>query len=530
MARLSASDRRPTLLVFTASLQAPRPALRAAAGPGLLHVRHDEEDRLAKKATTKAKGTASYGAQDITVLEGLEAVRKRPGMYIGSTGVRGLHHLIYEVMDNSVDEALAGECDHVEITIHPDNRVTVTDNGRGIPVGHAREGEAPGRRGRAHRPARRRQVRRRRRLQGLRRPPRRRRLGGQRAVGEARPDDLARRPRVDPVLRARRAPGRAEEGREDRPARHAASPSCPTSRSSRRSTTTATTLEQRFREMAFLTKGLRIDFADERGEGFEDQLQVRRRHRRLRPLPALAGHARAAAQEGHLPSTDASDVGEVEVAMQWNNSYQESLLSFANNINTHEGGTHLSGFRSALTRTINAYARQKGELKEKDDNLQGEDVREGLTAIISVKIARPAVRGPDEDQARQPAGRGLRAGGRQQGPRRVPRGEPRGRAGRSSRKAVAGVTRPRGRAQGARPHPPQVGARELDAAGQARRLLGARPRARRAVRGRGRLRRRLGQAGPRPQHAGGPAAARQDHQRREEPDRQGPLATTRSRR
>ena len=96
--------------------------------------------------------------------------------------------------------------------------------------------------------------------------------------------------------------------------------------------------------------------------------------------------------------------------MQWNNSYQESLLSFANNINTHEGGTHLSGFRSALTRTINAYARQKGELKEKDPNLSGEDVREGLTAIISVKIARPAVRGPDEDQARQPAGRGLRAG------------------------------------------------------------------------------------------------------------------------
>ncbi len=160
--------------------------------------------------------------------------------------------------------------------------------------------------------------------------------------------------------------------------------------------------------------------------------------------------------------------------MQWNSSYQENLLSFANNINTHEGGTHLSGFRSALTRTINAYAREKGVLKEKDPNLQGEDIREGLTAIISVKIARPAVRGPDEDQARQPAGRGLRPGGRQQGPRRVPRGEPAGGQARhhEGRRGLPGT---RGRPQGPRPDAPQVGARELDAPGQAGRLLGPRP-------------------------------------------------------
>ena len=125
-----------------------------------------------------------------------------------------------------------------------------------------------------------------------------------------------------------------------------------------------TVLEQRFREMAFLTKGLRIEFRDERGERFET-VPVRRRHRRLRQLPAQPGHPRAAAQEGRV-RRGLHRHGEVEVALQWNNSYQEALLSFANNINTHEGGTHLSGFRSALTRTINAYARQKGELKEKD--------------------------------------------------------------------------------------------------------------------------------------------------------------------
>ena len=206
--------------------------------------------------------------------------------------------------------------------------------------------------------------------------------------------------------------------------------------------------------------------------------------------------------------------------MQWNSSYQESVFCFANNINTHEGGSHLSGFRSALTRTLNAYARQKGLLKEKDENLTGDDVREGLTAVISVKLARSAVRGPDEDEARQPAGRGPGQGDRQPQARRVPRGEPR----RGAADPAEGRRRrpgPRGGAQGARPDPPQVGARELDPARQARRLLGSRSRAGGALHRRGRLGRRLGEAGPRPQHPGGPAASRQDHQRREEPHRQG---------
>ena len=177
--------------------------------------------------------------------------------------------------------------------------------------------------------------------------------------------------------------------------------------------------------------------------------------------------------------------------MQWNSSYQESIFTFANNINTHEGGTHLSGFRSALTRTLNDYARKKGLLKEKDDNLAGEDVREGLTAIISVKLARPAVRGPDQDQARQPAGQGLRPVDRQPQAGRVPRGEP-GRGAADHRQGRRGRTRTRGRAQGARPDAAQVGARELDAAGQARRLLGAGPGAGRDLHRRGRLGRRHG--------------------------------------
>ena len=208
--------------------------------------------------------------------------------------------------------------------------------------------------------------------------------------------------------------------------------------------------------------------------------------------------------------------------MQWNNSYQESLLSFANNINTHEGGTHLSGFRSALTRTINAYARQKGVLKEKDDNLPGEDVREGLTAIISVKVQDPQFEGQTKTKLGNPPVEGFVQAAVNKGLAEFLEENP-ADARQIIKQGRPGLTRARGGPQGARPHPAQVGARELDAAGQARRLLGPRPRARRAVRRRGRLRRRLGQAGPRPQHAGDAAAARQDHQRREEPHRQGAL-------
>ncbi len=343
---------------------------------------------------------ASYGAQDITVLEGLEAVRKRPGMYIGSTGARGLHHLIYEVMDNSVDEALAGEADSVQIVIHPDNSVTVTDNGRGIPVGmQAQEGRpaaevvltvlhAGGKFGDG---------------------------GGYKVSGGLHGVGVS----VVNALSETLALTIWREGHEWTQSYERGTPTTELTKGEKTDRTGTsitflpdleifetidydrTVLEQRFREMAFLTRGLRIDFVDERGERFETTFQydggivdfVKYLH---------SQGTRDPLHEKIVYVADESDVGEVEVALQWNNSYQEALLSFANNINTHEGGTHLSGFRSALTRTINAYARQKGELKEKDVNLQGEDVREGLTAIISVKIRDPQFEGQTKTKLGNP--------------------------------------------------------------------------------------------------------------------------------
>jgi DNA gyrase subunit B len=346
------------------------------------------------------KQGSSYDAQDITVLEGLEAVRKRPGMYIGSTGQRGLHHLIYEVVDNSVDEALAGEADHVEITIHPDNRVTVGDNGRGIPVDMHEKEQRPAAEvvltvlhaggkfgdGGGYKVS-----------------------GGLHGVGVSVVNALSEELRLT-IWR---------DGHEWTQTYERGAPATPLTRgakSDRRGTSITflpdleifetieydrSVLEQRFREMAFLTKGLRIDFRDERGETFETTFQydggivdfVKHLHSQGTKEPLHKKIAYLA---------DEAEIGEVEVALQWNNSYQESLLSFANNINTHEGGTHLSGFRSALTRTLNAYAKASGELKEKDENLSGEDVREGLTAIISVKVREPQFEGQTKTKLGNP--------------------------------------------------------------------------------------------------------------------------------
>ena len=346
------------------------------------------------------KGNGSYRAQDITVLEGLEAVRKRPGMYIGSTGARGLHHLIYEVVDNSVDEALAGEADQVEIVIHPDNSVTVTDNGRGIPVDTMSKEKKPAAEvvltvlhaggkfgeGGGYKVS-----------------------GGLHGVGVSVVNALSewlhltvwRDGHEHKQSYERGVPTTALEKGEKTDRRGTSITYLPDLEIFETIDYDRTVLEQRFREMAFLTKGLRIHFRDERGERFETSFQydggivdfVKYLHSQGTREPL---HKKIVYVE------EESDVGEVEVAMQWNNSYQEALLSFANNINTHEGGTHLSGFRSALTRTINAYARQTGELKEKDPNLQGEDVREGLTAIISVKIREPQFEGQTKTKLGNP--------------------------------------------------------------------------------------------------------------------------------
>jgi DNA gyrase subunit B len=359
----------------------------------------DGRQRLADKGSDNGKAQ-SYGAQDISVLEGLEAVRKRPGMYIGSTGIRGLHHLIYEVMDNSVDEALAGEADSVEIVIHPDNRVTVIDNGRGIPVDVMEKENKPAAEvvltvlhaggkfgdGGGYKVS-----------------------GGLHGVGVSVVNALSER--LDLTV--------WRDGFEHTQSYERGTPTGPLTKgekTERRGTSITflpdleifetidyeySTLETRFREMAFLTKGLKIAFTDERGEGSKVDFKYDGGIRDFVTYLHSQG-TKEPVQKKVIYIEDSSDVGEVEVAMQWNNSYQESLLSFANNINTHEGGSHLSGFRSALTRTINAYAKEKGLLKEKDGNLQGEDIREGLTAIISVKIPDPQFEGQTKTKLGNP--------------------------------------------------------------------------------------------------------------------------------
>ncbi len=316
-----------------------------------------------------------------------------------------------------------------------------------------------------------------------------------------------------PGVRARRAAGR--RSRKGEPTKE---------------TGTTITLPARRRDL----RDARLRLLDPRAAPARDRVPHARpedlAHRRARrAATASSSSTRAASRTSSATSTRTrsrsrrrssssrarADEGAVEVAMQWNASYQESVFSFANNINTHEGGSHLSGFRSALTRTLNRYAREKGELKEKDENLSGEDVREGLTAVISAKLADPQFEGQTKTKLGNPGMEGFVAIDRQRrsSPSSSRRTPPR-RARSSARRSQAAQARV-GRAQGARPHAAQERARELAPAGQARRLLGQGPVAERDLHRRGRLRRRLGQAGPRPQHAGGAAAARQDPQRRE---------------
>jgi DNA gyrase subunit B len=351
-------------------------------------------------AKTQAK--AGYSAKDITVLEGLEPVRLRPGMYIGSTGPRGLHHLVYEVVDNAVDEALAGYNDTVEVTIHPDNSVTVVDHGRGIPVD-----EIPGTGTSALEIV----------LTKLHAGGKfggdgYKVSGGLHGVGvsvvNALSDWLVATVELDgKTYRQEFARGVPQGGMQQ------------TGPSKRNGTTIsflpdasifdetefhAGTLLSRLREMAFLTKGLRITFADERVDGETVEFHY---EGGIKDFVAYINESKDIAHKHVVYFESSTDQGEVEVAMQWNNSYQESVFSFANNINTQEGGSHLSGFKAALTRTLNDYARSKGLLKEKEDNLDGEDVREGLAAVISVKLADPQFEGQTKTKLGNPWVRGL---------------------------------------------------------------------------------------------------------------------------
>jgi DNA gyrase subunit B len=352
---------------------------------------------LADDPDTTGQPRPHYDDQDITVLEGLEAVRKRPGMYIGSTGVRGLHHLVYEVVDNSVDEALAGYCDRVDVTIHPDNSVTVVDDGRGIPVAKMEKEDksalevvltvlhAGGKFGDGG---------------GYKVS------GGLHGVGVSVVNALSEKLHVE-VCRdgyaftqdyERGVPGELVCGAAT-DATGTKITFLPDAEIFETLDFEFGTLEQRLRETAFLTRGLHITLIDERAEGHKAEFQYEGGIEDF--VTYLNGH-KDPVQRKVIFFEAESDEGAVEVAMQWNSSYQESIFAFANNINTHEGGTHLSGFRSALTRTLNRFAREKGHLKEKDDNLSGEDVREGLTAVISAKLSDPQFEGQTKTKLGNP--------------------------------------------------------------------------------------------------------------------------------
>jgi DNA gyrase subunit B len=360
----------------------------------------------AGKADAQKNGTAKdgdYTSGEITVLRGLDPVRKRPGMYIGSTGPRGLHHIVYEVVDNSVDEALAGHCDNIQVTIHPDDSITVVDDGRGIPVDEHPEEKRPAAEvvltvlhaggkfgeGGGYKVS-----------------------GGLHGVGVSVVNALSEKLHLEihrdgfewtqDYVRGEPQGDLKKGAKSDKTGTTITF--APDPEVFEEISYDYATLAERMRETAFLTRGLKIDLADERAGGQKETFHyeggiVDFVHHLNENKDAL--HRKTVYFEHN------SDDGAVEVAMQWNSSYQESVFTFANNINTHEGGSHLSGFRSALTRTINAYGREKGLLKEKDPNLSGEDVREGLTAVISVKLAEPQFEGQTKTKLGNPQVEGL---------------------------------------------------------------------------------------------------------------------------
>ncbi len=353
-------------------------------------------------ANTQAK--AGYSAKDITVLEGLEPVRLRPGMYIGSTGISGLHHLVYEIVANSVDEALAGYNDTVEITIHPDNSVTVVDHGRGIPVDVMEDTglsalevimtklHAGGKFG----------------GEGYKVS------GGLHGVGASVVNALSEWL----VVEVNWNDGKVYRQEFDRGVPRGPMQIVGESTTTGTKTTyladdeifdetvyDSATLLSRLREVAFLTKGLRVTYTDERAEGGKP---VEFHYEGgIKDFVAYVNESKDTIHRHIVYFEAGAEKGEVEVAMQWNSSYQESVFSFANNINTHEGGSHMSGFRSALTSTLNKYAREKGLLKEKEDNLEGEDVREGLAAVVSVKLQDPQFEGQTKTKLGNPWVTGL---------------------------------------------------------------------------------------------------------------------------
>ncbi|HWR44024.1 DNA topoisomerase (ATP-hydrolyzing) subunit B [Sporomusa sp.] len=327
----------------------------------------------------------SYGAQQIQVLEGLEAVRKRPGMYIGSTSAKGLHHLVYEVVDNSIDEALAGFCTRVEVKIHKDNSITVIDNGRGIPVDMHETGRpavevvltilhAGGKFG----------------GEGYKVS------GGLHGVGVSVVNALSEWMEVEVKRNGKIHLIRFERGNTIQSLKVIGETEVTGTKVSFKPDPeifeeieySFDTLKNRLRELAFLNRTLTITLEDERSEEKKEFYYEG-------GITSFVEHLNKSRDVVHKPIylNGSKDTTLAEIAIQYNDGYVENIFSFVNNINTQEGGTHLSGFKIALTRTINEYARKFNALKENDENLSGEDVREGLTAIISVKIQEPQFEG-----------------------------------------------------------------------------------------------------------------------------------------
>lgn len=354
-----------------------------------------------------ASGTefdAEYGADQIQILEGLEAVRKRPGMYIGSTSTRGLHHLVYEIVDNSVDEALAGYCDEIQVDINKDNSVTVSDNGRGIPVGINHKAGLPavevvftilhagGKFGGGGYKV----------------------SGGLHGVGASVVNALSEWLEVEIYHEGQIYKQRYERGKvmyklkivgECEPDRTGTKVTfLPDKEIFEDTIFDYDTLKQRFREMAFLTKGLRIVLRDWRGE----ELHEHTFHYEggIKEFVTYLNKSKTPLYDQIIYCEGSKDGVYVEVAMQRNDSYSDNTYGFVNNITTPEGGTHVEGFRSALTKTFNDYARKNKLLKDSEPNLTGEDIREGLTAIISVKIEDPQFEGQTKQKLGNSEARG----------------------------------------------------------------------------------------------------------------------------
>ena len=348
--------------------------------------------------------SAEYGADQIQILEGLEAVRKRPGMYIGSTSARGLHHLVYEIVDNAVDEALAGFCDCITVTINKDNSVTVVDNGRGIPVGiNSKAGlpavevvftvlHAGGKFGGGGYKV----------------------SGGLHGVGASVVNALSNWLEVTIYKEGKIYRQRYERGNvvyklkvigECEPEKSGTTVTfLPDDTIFETTEFEFNTLKQRLREMAFLTKGIKIVLRDDR----EEELVEKTFHYEggIKEFVTYLNKGKTALYDDIIFCEGEKDGVYVEVAMQHNDAYNEGSYSFVNNITTPEGGTHLTGFKNALTKTFNDYARTNKLIKDSDQNLSGDDIREGLTAIVSIKISEPQFEGQTKQKLGNSEARG----------------------------------------------------------------------------------------------------------------------------